>query len=41
MSLSCAISVAECEHQDRTLLRMVLAAAVATAVLGVAGSLAL
>jgi hypothetical protein len=33
--------LAECEREDRTLLRMVVAAAVATAVLGVAGSLAM
>jgi hypothetical protein len=33
--------LAECEREDRTLLRMVVAATVATAVLGVAGSLAM
>ena len=32
--------LADCERQDRTLLRMVLAATVATALLGLAGSLA-
>lgn len=31
--------LADCERQDRTLLRMVLAATVATALLGLAGSL--
>ena len=33
--------LAECEREDRTLLRMVVAAALATAVLGVAGGLAM
>jgi hypothetical protein len=33
--------LAECEREDRTLLRMVMAAAFATAVLGVAGGLAM
>jgi hypothetical protein len=33
--------LAQCEREDRTLLRMVLAAAFATAVLGVAGGLAM
>ena len=33
--------LAECEREDRTLLRMVVAAAFATAVLGVAGGLAM
>ncbi len=33
--------LAECEREDRTLLRMVIAAAFATAVLGVAGGLAM
>jgi hypothetical protein len=31
--------LADCERQDRTLLRMVLAATLATALLGLAGSL--
>jgi hypothetical protein len=33
--------IAHCEREDRTLLRMVLAATVATAVLGLAGGLAM